>query len=118
MTTRALILTGRRALPVANDIAVGSPYRAKVHRLPPGGSIPARTEEVDTLIFVQDGTVQMMVGGIAGYLSAGEHARVARGTHYAYRNAGPGMARLLVMPVVCPARARRRTTVTIDYAAA
>ena len=91
-TTRSLHQTDL-AVPVANDVAAGA-LRASVHTFPRcRRSSPRRNGNAETMIFVEEGIIELSINGMDGYLSQGEFARVAPGAHFAFRNkndvAGP-----------------------------
>lgn len=120
MNANALFATADRAIPVANDVGLRSPYRAAVHNLRPGSdAIHSETASAETMIFVEEGVIEISVAGAEGYLSQGEFARIPLGQSFAYRNRDDRQpARLLTVPVVRTERALSATTVIVAIAAA
>ena len=95
MTISALFVGGKQVLPAANDVPADSPYRARPHVIMPGGQTPfMRNKEAETLLFVEQGVVEVMINGGVHLVGRGESARITRGLIYAYRNAGSANARL------------------------
>ena len=94
------------AVAVANDVPANG-LRASVHTVPAVSAIVAsRNGAAETMLFVEDGVIQLAINGADGYLSQGEFARIAPGAHYAFRNKSDTVARVLSVPVV---RAERTT---------
>lgn len=119
MASKGILRTDDRVLPVANDVAKDSPYRAEGHRIDPDGTTAAkRNARSEMLLFVENGTLELMIEGAIGHLSAGEFARIPAGRTYAYRNAGSVNARVLSLPVRQADMAKRTTTITVTVAAA
>lgn len=88
------------AMPVANDAVPGA-VRASVLTLPAVSAIVAhRNGAAETMIFVEEGMVELAINGVEGYLSQGEFARIAPHAHYAFRNKSGVAARVLSVPVV------------------
>ena len=54
-----------------------------------------RNGPCELLLLVEEGVVEVMVGGAAGFVMAGDFVRVPPGASYAYRNAGDEAARLV-----------------------
>lgn len=102
------------AVAVANDIPAGA-VRASVHHLPPVSAIVAqRNGSNETMLFVEEGMVELAINGVDGYLTQGEFARIAPQAHYAFRNKSAIAARVLSVPVV---RAERTFRVISNDAA-
>jgi mannose-6-phosphate isomerase-like protein (cupin superfamily) len=115
MPNTSFIITGDRAAIVANDIA-DLRYRAAVQYLPSGMQMPIRSNDTEeTLIYVDEGTLEFMVGGPSGFAGAGAFVRVPKGVPFAYRNCGNGVARLLVR--VQSPNSHKGLKVTLEFAA-
>lgn len=100
MTTTLFQQQADVAVPVANDTAPGA-VRASVLTLPAVSAIVAhRNGAAETMIFVEEGVIELSINGVEGYLSQGEFARVAPGAHFAYRNKNDVPARLFSIPMV------------------
>jgi len=96
---KAFVIAGNRAELIANDGCDFS-YRAAVHHLAVGAMIPAHCHEAtETHLMVEQGTLEVMVNGVIAMITAGQFLRVPAGMHFAYRNAGNTMARLLLRTV-------------------
>ena len=107
MTTTLFLQPEDVAMPVANDVPVGA-VRASVHQVPAASPIiTARNGAAETMLFVEDGMIELAINGIDGYLSQGEFARIAPGAHYAFRNRSQSPARILSVPVVRTGRKPR-----------
>jgi mannose-6-phosphate isomerase-like protein (cupin superfamily) len=97
--SKAFVIAGNRAELIANDGCDFS-YRAAVHHVPVDTMIPALCHEAaETHLLVEHGTLEVMVNGVAAMVTAGQFLRVPAGSHFAYRNAGNTMARLLLRTV-------------------
>jgi mannose-6-phosphate isomerase-like protein (cupin superfamily) len=118
MSRHAFFITGDRVVPVANAAGAGFQYQAQAHVLLPQVQIgPHRHEHSETVIVVSEGTLEVMVNGMASLVGAGSFVRIAPGTWFAYRNAGEGPARVLCR--TAPQQARRHgLRVTIHLTAA
>lgn len=100
MTSTLFLQPEDVATPVANDVAAGA-IRASVHTVPAASPIVAgRNGTAETMLFVEEGVIQLAIDGVDGYLSQGEFARIAPGAHYAFRNKATLPARVLSVPVV------------------
>ena len=100
MTSTLFLQPEDVATPVANDVPAGA-LRASVHHVPAVSAIVAtRSGAAETMLFVEDGIIELAINGIDGYLSQGEFARIAPGAHYAFRNKNETPARVLSVPVV------------------
>lgn len=105
----ALFVAGGLVLPAANDVPANSPYRASVRILGPGEQTPVmREEHAQVLLYVERGSIELMVGGASFPLGKTQTARITRGSVFAYRNTGKTDARVstaIVPPEVpssCP----------------
>jgi mannose-6-phosphate isomerase-like protein (cupin superfamily) len=93
MPPTAHFVAHNRALRVAND---NGPLPANVHHLPPMVQVGVRRNALSALVlFVEEGIVEFMIGGAAGFVTAGGFVRIPADTPYAYRNAGDETARLV-----------------------
>lgn len=111
--SKTFFLDGDRVVFVANAEGADLRYRAHVHVLLQGVQVPARTNDKSRLIFViEHGTLEFMVGGAVGYVSAGEVVRVAPGIAFACRNVGDGEA-VILSRCERPARAGRRVSIEV-----
>lgn len=100
MPSTALLTIDNRAFPVANDVAADSPYRAQVHRLPGSSQIAAScNNSAHIQVFVELGTIELMIDGAAGHLGEGDSASVPAGAAYAMRNPADALARVLTLPI-------------------
>ena len=107
MTTTQFLAQTDLAVPVANDVAAGA-LRASVHHIPAVSAIVAsRNGNTETMIFVEEGIIELSINGMEGYLSQGEFARVAPGAHFAFRNKNEAAARVLSVPVLRTERTLR-----------
>ena len=114
----ALLATGGAVLPIANDVELRSPYRARVLILAPQAPVSSHENgDSDTMLFVEEGMVELAVGGAQGLLGQGEFARIGAGVHYAFRNCTDRPARILSMPVVVTEDAPSAATVVVRVAA-
>jgi mannose-6-phosphate isomerase-like protein (cupin superfamily) len=114
MTVRALFVAGSHVTPVANDVPVNSPYRASVRVLSPGETSPAVSEEnAEVLLFVERGTIELMVRGASFPLGKTQTARIPPGTLFAYRNIGNTDARVSHAMIPPKAKSDCPTTVTV-----
>jgi mannose-6-phosphate isomerase-like protein (cupin superfamily) len=96
MAKRAFVIAGDRAATVANDVA-DFHYRAAAHILPVGVQVAARVNPLaETQLLVEDGLVEIMVGGASAPVPSGDFVRVPPGVAFAYRNAGDGPATILM----------------------
>lgn len=112
MTRRAFVIANDRAAAIANDVH-DFRYRARMHCLPAGAqTAPLRNDLAETQVMVEDGVFEIMIGGAAGYVFAGDFVRVPPGVAYACRNAGETIGVLLVRTVSpgVPQRALRLVT--------
>ncbi|MEQ1771597.1 MAG: cupin domain-containing protein [Devosia sp.] len=115
MTNTSFFIAGKRAAVVANDIA-DLRYRAAVKYLPSGMQTPIRCNDNDeTVIYVDKGTLEVMVGGPAGFAVEGDFIRVPKGVPFAYRNCGNDVARLLIR--VQSPDGHKGLKVTLEFAA-
>lgn len=117
MASKAILNFDSKVIPVANDVPGNSRYRAQPKSIAPeGGAVATRNVGSELLLFVEHGTVELMVEGAVGYLSAGEFARIPANKTYSYRNAGSVVAKVLTLPVRKANLAARTVTVTIAAA--
>jgi mannose-6-phosphate isomerase-like protein (cupin superfamily) len=116
MAQNAFVIAGDRAAIIANDNC-DFRYRAAVHYVAVGVQVPVRChDQAETQFMVEDGMVEFMIGGAAGYVLPGDFVRVPAGVPYAYRNAGETTARVLVR-TVSPQIVRCALRVTAGFAA-
>lgn len=116
MGKSSFVIAGNRAAIVANDVT-DFHYRAAVHHLPPGARVMARSNDfAETQIMVEDGTIEVMVGGASGYVLSGDFVRVPPGVAYAYCNGSDTIATLLIRSV-SPEPQRQALRVTLESAA-
>ncbi len=93
MAFAGYLVRPRRAMRPANDNGL-APAR-EVIRLPPLAQTGARRNGPHGLVlFVEEGVVEVMIGGAAGHVTAGGFVAVPAGATYACRNAGDETARL------------------------
>lgn len=78
---------------------------------------PHQHEAAETVLVVQEGTLELMVNGAAGYVSAGSFVRIPAKAWFAYRSVGDEPARLLCRTAP-PAQVRDACKITIQIAAA
>ena len=116
MAQKAFVIAGDRAAIVANDNC-DFRYRAAVHYVPVGVQVPVRCHDhAETQFMIEDGMVEFMIGGAAGYVLPGDFIRVPAGVPYAYRNAGDTTVRVLAR-TVSPQIAARALRITAEFAA-
>jgi glyoxylate utilization-related uncharacterized protein len=118
MPSKAILRTGSDVVAAANDVSAYSPYRAAAHIVPVEGQSPARMASGDMLLFVDRGTVEVMIEGATSFLGAGQFAQIATGHTYAYRNAGSITAHVLIRPIAQEPPAGTGTGVCVRIAAA
>ena len=110
------IIAGDRAAPIANDLT-DVRYHAATYYLPADGQSPIRSNDATDIVFyVEEGTLEFMIGGPAGFVGAGGFIRVPAGVPYAYRNAGNETACIL-MRAERPAPIRKGLMVKLEFAA-
>ncbi len=116
MTQRAFVIVGDRAARIANDVD-DFRYRAAMHDIAAGLQMPAHCHAgAETQFMLEAGSLEFMVGGASGVITAPDFVRVPPGVSYAYRNAGAATARLLVR-TVHPQPAIKIIRTCIEYAA-
>lgn len=103
----AFLIAGDAAAHIANDVC-DFRYRARQRTVPPGTREPVTANlTLETQILVDCGIIEIMVGGAATPIPAGSFVRVAPGAVFAWHNAGPDTASLLIHTVtpgqICPA---------------
>ena len=119
MTIRALFAAGTRVFPAANDVPAQSPYRAHPRVLQPGGQTPFMEHKTaETLLFVEQGVIEIMVGGAVFNLAKGQSARVAPGAVFAWRNVGDNDCRVFTATAEPTEHGAGAMTVTVEIAAA
>jgi mannose-6-phosphate isomerase-like protein (cupin superfamily) len=113
--SKSFFLAGDRVVFIANADGADLRYRAHAHTIPPQVQVPARTNErSETVFVVEHGTLEFMVGGAVGYITAGGFVRVPPGVAFGYRNIGDESAHILSRCMAPPRSVRR---VTIEVAA-
>ncbi len=118
MSRYAFFIAGDRVMHVANAGGAGFQYQAQWHVLPPQVQVgPQQHEHAETVIVVQDGMLEVMVNGAAGFVGAGSFVRIPAKTWFAYRNAGSDPARILYRTAP-PEVVQDRFRVTIHLTAA
>jgi mannose-6-phosphate isomerase-like protein (cupin superfamily) len=118
MSRHAFFIAGDRVVHVANASGAGFQYQAQSHVLLPQVQIgPQRHEHAETVLYVTEGTLEVMVNGAAGYVSAGSFIRVPAMAWFAYRNVGDEPARLLCRTAP-PCAAHEGCRITIQLTAA
>ena len=114
--SKSFFLAGNHVVFVANADGADLRYRGHSHTIPPHVQVPARTNErSETVIVVEHGTLEFMVGGAVGHVITGGFVRVPPGIAFGYRNIGSEPAQILSR-CVPPAKATRRVTVEIAAA--
>lgn len=118
MTRHAFFIAGDRVVHVANPADAGFQYQAQSHIvLPHVQSASQQHEFAETVIVVQEGMLEVMINGAAGFVGAGSFVRIPPRTWFAYRNIGDDPGRLLYRTAPS-APARDRYKITIQIAAA
>jgi mannose-6-phosphate isomerase-like protein (cupin superfamily) len=118
MTRHAFFIVGDRVVEIANASGAGLHYQAKSHRLPPQFQAgPYRHDHAETVIVVEDGIIEVMINGLAGFIGAGSFVRIPANTHFAYRNAGDDVAQVLCRTAPTPT-IRQGIRVTVELTAA
>jgi len=116
MGNRAFAIASGTAVAIANDVD-DFRYRAVSISVPAGVQTEPRTNDgFETHFLVEDGFVEVMIGGATAMVLAGDFVRVPPGIVFAYRNSGDEPARLL-MRRVNPGPARRALRIICDHAA-
>lgn len=116
MNDRAFVIVGDHAAVVANDVT-DARYRAVVHCVPIGIQVPVRSHaDAETVVMLEDGMLEFMIGGASAYVTAPQVVRVPPGVLYAYRNVGDHTAHLLVHTGK-PGPIRKLTTASVGHAA-
>lgn len=118
MSRHAFFIAGDRVVHVANASGAGFQYQAQSHVLLPQVQIgPHQHELAETVLFVREGTLEVMINGAAGYVTAGSFVRIPAKAWFAYRNAGDEPARLLCRTAPpLPVREGRRISIQIAAA--
>ena len=118
MSRHAFFIVGDRVVHVANPRGAGFQYQAQSHTLPPQAQIgPYQHEAAETVLVVKEGTLELMINGAAGYVTAGSFVRIPAKTWFSYRSVGDEPARVLCR--TAPALpARDSCKITIQIAAA
>ena len=99
MSNAAFVVTNGHASPVAND-GCDFRYRANRQCVPLGVQVAARTlPDRDVQILLEDGFVEIMIGGATAIAVPGDFVRVPAGAIHAWRNAGEVDAHLLTRTV-------------------
>jgi len=97
MSNRAFIVCRGRVVHVANPADAGLQYQAHPVTLAPGAGIePARHTCAETIVVVQQGTLEVMINGAESIIGNGSFARIPPGMWFTYRNIGMRAAELLV----------------------
>jgi mannose-6-phosphate isomerase-like protein (cupin superfamily) len=118
MSRHAFFIAGNRIVRIANATGAGFQYQAQSHALLPQVQIgPHMHDNAETVIVVEDGIVEVMINGLAGFVGAGSFVRVPAGTHFAYRNAGDDVAHVLCRTSPAPVL-RDGIRVTVELTAA
>lgn len=118
MSRHAFFIVGDQVVHVANAAGAGFQYQAQSHVLLPQVQIgPHMHELAETVLFVKEGTLEVMINGMAGYVGAGSFVRIPAKAWFAYRNAGDEPARLLCRTAP-PCRVRDGCKVTVHLTAA
>lgn len=115
MERHAFFLDGDRLLLIANPCGAALVYHAREIILPPGiQSAIQHHKSAQTIITVAQGSVEIMVNGTSSIPAREQILRIAPGLHFAWRNAGPCLARLLVRtaPSTPPPASRCRITMS------
>lgn len=118
MLRRAFFIAGDRIIDIANPCGAGLSYQAQAHVVLPGAQVGPHTQErAETVLLVEDGTLEVMVNGMAALVTAGNFIRIPAMAWYAYRNDSDGAVRVLhrTAPVQ---HHREGCTITIQIAAA
>lgn len=118
MSKHAFFIVGDRVLHVANASGAGFQYRAQAQVLPAQVQAgPFLHDGAETVLYVSDGVIEVMVNGAAAYVGAGSHVRVPAGTAFGYRNVGDEVARLLCRTApATPVRDACRITIHLTAA--
>lgn len=96
MSRHAFFIADDRVVHVANPSGAGFRYQAQAHLLLPQTQVgPHQHDLAETVLVVSEGTLEVMINGTAGYVTAGSFVRIPAKTWFAYRNAGDETARLL-----------------------
>jgi mannose-6-phosphate isomerase-like protein (cupin superfamily) len=115
---RAFFIAGDRIVHIANPCGAGLSYQGHATSVAPGAqSEPVMHLSAETLIVIEDGTLEMMINGVTMSLSGGQYARVAPGQFFAWRNIDRRSAHILVKTAP-PAQHHSACRVTFSIAAA
>jgi len=116
MGHNSFFIAGDHAAIIANDTN-DLRYRGIVRSVPPGFQAPARTNDgAEILMLVEDGTLEIMIGGGSTLVVEGGFVRVPKHATFAYRNPGQRAARFLVRTE--PPHDRSTTCrITLEFAA-
>lgn len=115
---RAFFIAGDRIVHIANPCGAGLTYQGLATSVAPGTQSEAVVHlSAETVIVVEDGTLDVMINGATMALCAGQYARVAPGQFFAWRNSDRRPAHILVRTAP-PAQHHSACRVTFSIAAA
>lgn len=118
MSRRAFFIAGDRIIHIANPCGAGLSYHAQAHVVMPGAQVgPQMQEQAETIIFVEEGVLEVMINGMTGWVKGGDFIRVPASTWYAYRNDTDDPTRILCRTALVQ-RPRESCRITIQIAAA
>jgi mannose-6-phosphate isomerase-like protein (cupin superfamily) len=118
MSRHAFFIAGDRIVHVANASGAGFQYQAQAHALLPQVQAgPFQHEHAETVLVVEQGTLEVMINGLSTFAGPGAFVRIPAGVWFAYVNVGTGPAHLLCRTAPVPA-VRDGLRVTVELTAA
>ncbi len=113
-----MLVAGGEGHPYPQRVRAGLSYQGHATCVAPGAqSEPVMHLTAETLIVIEDGTLEMMINGAEMSLAGGQVARVAPGQFFAWRNNDRRTAHFLVK-TAAPAQHCTACRVTFSIAAA
>ena len=118
MTRRAFFIADNRIIQIANPCGAGMSYQAMQYHVLPGEQVGPRTQEqAETVLVVESGMIEVMINGMAGFVTAGNFVRIPAKSWFAYRNDADEPA--VVLHRTSPTQQHREgCTITIHMSAA
>lgn len=104
MSRHAFFVYDDQIYHVANPCGAGLNYQARETVLSPGElTAPGQHPGSETVVFVSEGQLDLMVNGASATLGAGQFARIRPGHWFAMRNSDYRLTKVLVRVAPLPA---------------